>query len=183
MSLDRRSLLKQFLFISAGSALLPSCMQHGPKSSIRTVNFEIDGNQEELLRQLSEAILPTTGILRPADAPYAFALIMLDDCYGPDEQKKFLNGLDRLDDASKEIHGDRFVRLTPAKKEEFLNGIETNYIMGQDISYCYKELKRLVVQAYTTSPYFMTKVQVYELIPGRWHGCVPVASIHSKTVA
>jgi hypothetical protein len=34
--------------------------------------------------------------------------------------------------------------------------------------------KGLTIQSYIASEYFLTKVQVYELIPGRYHGCVPV---------
>jgi hypothetical protein len=36
----------------------------------------------------------------------------------------------------------------------------------------YQKAKGLALYAYTSSEYFMTKVQVYEQIPGRFHGCV-----------
>ncbi|MEK7200142.1 MAG: gluconate 2-dehydrogenase subunit 3 family protein, partial [Bacteroidota bacterium] len=37
----------------------------------------------------------------------------------------------------------------------------------------FKTVKRYTIQAYTSSEFFLTRVQVYELIPGRYHGCVP----------
>ena len=38
----------------------------------------------------------------------------------------------------------------------------------------FKMTKGLTIQAYTASEFFLTKVQVYELVPGRYHGCVSV---------
>ena len=38
----------------------------------------------------------------------------------------------------------------------------------------YGTVKRLTVQSFTSSQYYLTKVQVFEMIPGRYHGCVPL---------
>ena len=32
----------------------------------------------------------------------------------------------------------------------------------------------MTLQAFTGSQYYLTKVRVYEMAPGRFHGCVPV---------
>ena len=45
---------------------------------------------------------------------------------------------------------------------------------NSDLHFFYSNVKRFTVQAYTTSQYFLTKVQVYELVPGRYHGCIPI---------
>jgi hypothetical protein len=43
-----------------------------------------------------------------------------------------------------------------------------------DVNFFYATVKRLTILAYSSSQYFLTKVQVYELVPGRWQGCIPV---------
>ena len=45
---------------------------------------------------------------------------------------------------------------------------------GDDLHAFYRTNKRLVIRGYLGSQYFLTKIEVYELVPGRWHGCVPV---------
>lgn len=44
----------------------------------------------------------------------------------------------------------------------------------EDLSFFFREAKGLVIQGYLGSQYFLTKIEVYELVPGRWHGCIPV---------
>jgi hypothetical protein len=39
----------------------------------------------------------------------------------------------------------------------------------------YTAVKRLTVQSFTTSKYFMMDVRKFEMAPGRYHGCVPVS--------
>ena len=44
----------------------------------------------------------------------------------------------------------------------------------------YNVTKRLSVQAYTTSEFYLTKIHVYEMVPGRYHGCMPIDQKVSK---
>ncbi|HEV2478171.1 MAG TPA: hypothetical protein VGS79_00845, partial [Puia sp.] len=55
-----------------------------------------------------------------------------------------------------------------------LTALETKKFPDQDLIFFYTTTKKLTIQAYTSSQYYLTKIQVYELVPGRWHGCVPV---------
>jgi len=175
MHINRRTAIRQFLFVSAGVALLPSCLHDEPGSSVLLKHFTITGNQEKLLAELAETIIPT-GATPGASAASAhlFALKMLDDCYSKEQQQKFLKGLQQLDDASGTASGHRFVEATPAERSALLTSIERKQAPGDELNYCYGEMKRLTIQAYTSSRFFLTNVRVYELVPGRWHGCVPV---------
>lgn len=181
MTVNRRTAIRQFLFVSAGVVLLPSCLHDEPRSSILLTHFTINGNQEKLLAELAEIIIPT-GATPGASAVSAhlFALKMLDDCYTKEQQQKFLKGLQQLDDASGTISGHRFVDATPAERAALLTGIESKKTPGDELNYCYGEMKRLTIQAYTSSQFFLTKVRVYELVPGRWNGCVPVKKNPNK---
>jgi hypothetical protein len=91
--MDRRSTIKNLLIITAGAALLPSCLQNEKKSSVALKNIRIDDKDEETLAELSEAIIPKTGTPGAKDVGASmFAVMMVDDCYSPDDQAKFVNG-------------------------------------------------------------------------------------------
>ena len=113
MLVNRRTAIRQFLFVSAGVALLPSCMHDTSKSSILLKHFQVGSDQEKLLASLAETIIPTTSTPGAAAiSAHLFALKMLDDCYSADQQKKFMKGLQQLEDASKTQSGQGFVQST-----------------------------------------------------------------------
>jgi hypothetical protein len=181
MTVNRRTAIRQFLFVSAGVALLPSCLHDEPGSSVLLKHFAISGSQEKLLTGLAETIIPTGATPGASTvSAHLFALKMLDDCYTKEQQQKFLKGLQQLDDASRTVSGHGFVDTTPAERTALLTGIESKKIPGDELNYCYGEMKRLTIQAYTSSQFFLTKIRVYELVPGRWHGCVPVKKDQNK---
>jgi hypothetical protein len=49
-----------------------------------------------------------------------------------------------------------------------------------DVAAFVKSTKRLALQGYMTSQYYLTKVQPYKLVPGKFEGCIPVASLNQK---
>jgi len=51
MPLNRRSAIKQFLFVSAGMALIPSCLQDKSKPVVELKSFTISADQESLLAE------------------------------------------------------------------------------------------------------------------------------------
>lgn len=175
MSINRRTAIRQLALISAGAALLPSCFQQPSARGISLNHFKVTGDQQQLLETLTTVLIPTT------DTPGAkevsadrFVWKMLDDCATDADRAKFLNGLQQFDALAKTSGGRSFVNLTPAGREALLTAIEAKKMPGDELGFFYSTAKRLTILAYSSSQYFLTKVQVYELVPGRWHGCVPV---------
>ncbi|HZH64264.1 MAG TPA: gluconate 2-dehydrogenase subunit 3 family protein [Flavisolibacter sp.] len=176
--MQRRTLLKQLVFITGGVALLPSCLQNRSKASILLKDMSIDGDQEKLLAELSETIIPVTDTPGAKDiSAHLFTLMMVDDCYKKEDQQKFMAGLKDFEAKTKKDFSKSYVDLSPAEKEKLLRELEAAKDRKDDLSYFYATTKKLTIQAYTTSKYYLTKVQVYELVPGRYHGCVPVKKI------
>ena len=177
MIVNRRVALKQMLCISAGAVLIPSCMQDKSKSSILLKNLSISGEQEKMLAELSGTIIPATASPGAKEVyAHLFALKMLDDCFKKDDQQKFLSGMKQFEDDAKKKYSRSFASCGQKERESFLNELEKQKGSKEDIHYFYSTMKRLTIQGYTGSQYFLTKVQVYELIPGRYHGCVPVST-------
>lgn len=173
--MNRRSSLKTLLIISAGAALLPSCLQDEKKSSVSLKNIKINGKDEELLSDLSETIIPKTDTPGAKDvSAHLFALMMIDDCYAPAEQDKFVKGLKDFEDFTKNKFDKSFLKCSPSEREEILKSIESKKDVPENVAFFYNSMKRLTIQAFTSSKYYLTKVQVYQLVPGKFYGCVPV---------
>lgn len=176
--MQRRTLLKQLVFVSGGVLFLPSCLHHDSKASILLKKISVTGEQEKLLSELCETIIPATDTPGAKDiSAHLFALMMVDDCYKKEDQQTFVAGLKAFDKESESKFNKSFVDCTPAERSALLTQLESKKTANAELDYFYSATKRLTIQAYTTSKFYLTKVQVYELVPGRYHGCVPVKSL------
>jgi hypothetical protein len=175
MTINRRTAIRQLAFLSASAAILPSCLGDHSKPDLVLNNFTVKDAGQRTLDALTATLIPTT------DTPGAretgaslFMLKMLDDCSSKTDQDKFFKGMKQLDDASRKMTGDPFVVATGAQREAILTAIGNKQIPGDELNFFYSTARKLTILSYSSSQYFLTKVQVYELVPGRWHGCVPV---------
>lgn len=178
---NRRSAIRQLFCISAGALILPACMEDKTKSSIILKKMHIEAGQERLLEELTETILPATSTPGAKDIyAHLFALKMLDDCYKEEDQKRFLRGMDQFEKRARAELKTTFVNATPAQRQTLLKKFEEGKDSKDDLLYFYSTTKGLTVQAYTTSEYYLTRVHVYEMVPSRYHGCVPVKALSTK---
>jgi hypothetical protein len=182
VSINRRTAIRQLALISAGAALLPSCLHEPPGKDLSFKNFKVDSDQQNLLDQLTSTLIPTTETPGAKEVGASlFVWKMLDDCATADDRTKFWRGMQQFDAAAKTSRGRSFVRLESAGRESLLSAIESKKLTDADLNFFYSTTKRLTILAYSSSQYFLTKVQVYQLVPGRWHGCVPVKTQGQKT--
>ena len=173
--MNRRTVIKSFFAISAGATLIPSCIHQETKSSILLKNIKVNGDQEKMMAELAETIIPKTSTPGAKDlSSHLFVLMMVDDCSTPADQQKFMKGMEEFDAFAKKNYGHNFVDCSPSQKEELLKNLEGKQGVSEDMSAFYATTKRLTIQSFTSSKYFLTTVQVYKMIPGRFHGCVPV---------
>lgn len=173
--MNRRSSIKNLIIISAGAALLPSCLQDKKKSSLSLKNIKIDGKDEDILSVLSETIIPKTSAPGAKDvSAHLFALMMIDDCYDPSAQDKFVKGLKAFEELSEKKFNKSFQKCTPSERANLLKSIESKNNIPENVAFFYNTMKRLTIQAFTSSEYYLTKVHVYQLVPGKFYGCVPV---------
>lgn len=177
--MDRRSAVRNFMLYSAGVIVLPSCLQQDSKASLALKNIQVNAEQEKMMAELTETILPTN------DTPGAkglsshlFALMMVDDCFKKEEQEKFIKGLQQFDELSKKKMEESFVKATAAQRAAFLKEIENKKDTPEEVLVFYDATKRLTIQSFTGSKYFLTKVRPYEMVPGRFHGSFP--AVNSK---
>ena len=175
MPINRRTALKNLLIISGGIVLLPSCVHHEGAASIPLKNISINGEQEKLLAEISDTIIPKTDTPGAKELfTHLFALTMVDDCFDPARQKEFVAGLNLFNTQFKNSYNKNFVDATSAERESFLNDIEHKKFPSKDLSSFYGSMKQLTIHGYMTSKYVGTNLVIYELVPGRFHGTFPI---------
>lgn len=173
--MDRRSAIKTCFVFTAGIAFLPSCLLEKNKSSLLLKNIKINGEQEQLMAELSETIIPKTDTPGAKDiSAHLFALMMVDDCFEPEKQQQFVSGLKGFEEMTKKKFDKSFIECSPAQRSELLTTLEGNKEAKDDTTAFYRMTRGLTIQCFTSSQFYLTKVHVYEMVPGRFHGCVPV---------
>jgi Gluconate 2-dehydrogenase subunit 3 len=175
--MNRRQVIRNVLFFSAGAVLIPSCARESRKPSISLTHIKINGDQQQLMESLTETIIPKTKTPGANDlSSQLFVLMMVDDCQNHENQEKFMKGMDQFEALAKKQYGKGFVETNNEQKTAILNKIEGKKDIPDELTAFYALTKRLTIQSFMSSQYFLTKIQVYEMVPGRYHGCVPVKS-------
>lgn len=174
--MKRRAAIRTIIITSAGVALLPSCGSDDVQKATQLSKIKITGEQAKLLASLTQTIIPTT------DTPGAkeeksdeFILKMVNDCASPEDQQKFITGMEQFEKLVKERFSKSYASLSDAQKKELLTDIENKKNVQEPVAEFYNGIKGATLQCYTGAEYFMTKVMDYNIIPKRYKGCVPVA--------
>ncbi|TKC09569.1 gluconate 2-dehydrogenase subunit 3 family protein [Pedobacter frigoris] len=165
--MERRLAIKQVLILAGGMMVLPSCLRESGKASIELKNLDIDLDQENILAEITEMIIPKTDTPGAKDLKlHLFVLKMVDDCYEKKDQQIFSKGLEYV---CKLEEGERkqFVIDANAKKEQ-LNGDAYNF---------FNMVKDRTIGGYMNSKYVMSNLVIWELVPGRYNGYFPVKNI------
>ena len=172
--MQRRIALKKLLLIAGGTMLLPSCVQQDKKVSIPLNNLKLSSEQEELLEQITETIIPATDTAGAKElGTYHFVLTMVDDCSEKEQQENFMKGLDEVNELSKEKYNNAFIKCTPQQQLELLTRIDKKEFDGK-VNEFLKMTKGLTIRGYTNSNYVMSNLLVYEIAPARFYGSFPV---------
>ncbi len=172
---SRRGALKALVFASAGMALIPACMSDRSKSSILLKKIAITGEDEALIAALCETILPKTTTPGAKElSSHLFVLTMVDDCRTKADQEKFIKGLADFKDFCQSTGNKDFTTASPEDRINKLKALLASANKESDLMAFFNTTKGLTIQSYTASEFFMKNIQVYELVPGRYHGCVPV---------
>ncbi len=172
---NRRVAIQQLLLIWAGVALLPSCLQNEQKVSIPLKMIRIEPDDENMLAELAETILPKTDSPGAKDlSAHLFALKMVDDCYTKVNQDKYIKGMKDFESYVTKKTGKSFTENDSAGKQAIVAEMDRQKPAENGMAFFYQSTKKLTIQAYTTCEYYMTKIRGYNIIPGKFQGCIPL---------
>lgn len=179
----------QFAPVKLLAALREARAVVGNQAAPRTLN----PHQFETVKALAEMILPRTATPGATDVGAVnFIDLMLTEWYDEPQRSRFLKGLADVDARSQFLFATDFVACSPTQQAEILTALGESMTEEADhrkaalsestveTENFYPMLRRLTLTAYFTSEAGATQELHFEMIPGRFDGCVPDQSDQSK---
>jgi hypothetical protein len=170
--MERRVALKSVAVAMGAMAGLPAWASGWSKGTLPKGKL-LSADQSKNLAAMVEAIIPKT------DTPGAgelgvgdFVQKMVKDCYDSKAQASLASGISNLDEQSIQRFGKSYVDAGKDQKLQLLQDIDKGSDAGQKAFL--GMVKNLTIQGYMNSEYVMTNITHYEMVPARYHGCVPI---------
>jgi hypothetical protein len=175
--MNRRCAIRQLVTLTGGVLLLHSCMEDRSKGSFLLKNYSLSADQENLLAMLAETVIPKTSTPGGKDIyAHHFVMKMVDDCTSTADRERFLRGLEAFAENARSMNGTSFHQTAIYGREKVVRALqERKEEEESDEKFFFKRMKNLTIRAYTSSKFYLTDVQPYELVPSRWSGCVAVS--------
>lgn len=170
--MERRIALKNMAAAMGVMAVLPAWASGWNKQSLAAGKL-LAADQSKILNALVESIIPKTNTPGAGELGVGdFVQKMVKDCYDKKTQESLVNGIDALNAKSSKTFGKTFTDISKEQKLQLLQDLDKN---GDTDQKSFLGLvKNLTIQGYMNSEYVMTNITHYEMIPARYHGCVPV---------
>lgn len=152
-----------------------------PADKKATTGLNFQAEDIAYLDEVAETILPTTASSPGAKAAGVgtFMTVMVKDCYEEKDQKLFIEGMEKLQEASRKKNGKDFMASTPQQRHDLLVELDKEqkeYAKNkkkEDPNHYFRMIKELTLLGYFTSEVGATKALRYVESPGRYDGCVP----------
>lgn len=196
--MNRRDAIGRVALLMGGAVIGAEFFISGCKSGAGKVEDLFVADSIALLNEVADTILPTTTSSPGAKAANVghFMAIMVQDCYWPKNQKTFLEGISKLDDASQKKFSGKFMSLTAQQKTDLLVDLDKEQkeytkknakTEGEDSKHrndpdykgptvephYFRMMKELTLLGYFTSEIGATKALRYIAVPGHYDGNVP----------
>lgn len=177
--MNRREAISQVAWILGGTIVGAELfMNLGCNPSSEKVNDLFDYDQLRLLDEIAETILPTTSTPGAKTAEVgAFMTVMVKDCYTPEDQKVFINGLADLDKRFDKAYGKSFMESASKERTDFLTALDKEqkeFSLNKkpdEPNHYFSMIKQLTLLGFFTSNVGATQALRYLPIPGRYDGC------------
>lgn len=173
--MERRSALKNLAVAVSGFVSIPAWATGWTPDSVGSLPT-VSVDEESLLGALVETYIPetTTPGARSLKV-HQFALRMLNDCYGEPALATLRQGLALVESTAQQAYARDFASCDAAQRLDVLSRLTAS---ADSAGKAFVDLtKRLTIQGYTNSEYYLVNVQKYNMAPGFYHGCVPVAQL------
>ena len=167
--MNRREAVQKITFLLGGAISAPLMAGIAGEKLNFGPSLEISAEQEALLADVADVIIPTTGTpgAKAAGAD-KFITRVIRDCFEMEDQKKFYSGLEKIDALGKEVYGKGFSSLDKTQQNDIIKRTTV-----ADKPY-FLQIKGLTVTGYFTSEIGATQALDYLPVPGRFDGSYPM---------
>src|ERR1700733_9621092 len=124
--MNRRDAIGRVALIMGGAVIGADFFLSGCKPKTATqVSDLFDTDHVAFLNEVADTILPTTSSSGAKAANVGqFIAVMVRDCYTPADQKIFLAGVSKLDEASQKQYSSKFMDLTLKQRTDLLISLD-----------------------------------------------------------
>lgn len=181
--MNRRDALSRVALLLGGTVIGAEFFLSGCTATDKKVGQSLDFTKDDIafLDEVAETIIPATDTPGAKEAQVGtFMTVMVKDCYDEKNQKIFLAGMTKLDEASKKkFNGSGFMKLTPEQRKELLTELDKEQKeygknkKKEDDAHYFTQMKQLTLLGYFTSEPGATKALRYVAVPGRFEACMP----------
>ncbi|GAB4007644.1 gluconate 2-dehydrogenase subunit 3 family protein [Spirosoma migulaei] len=201
--MNRRDALMRVAAFAGATMTLPALADTLEASAARRAltgkPLFFTADQDATVAELADTIIPTTKTPGAKAAKVNEVIdIILKDCYKPDDQQRFLEGLALTNKLSQEAYGKAFVQLDPTQRIEIVKKLQADDkaqraqmagaktaakvensqadlqmpVAKKQYTPFFSILKDLTLTGYFTSEIGCTQALEYVAVPGRYDGCV-----------
>ena len=178
--MNRREALSKVALLVGGTVIGAEFFLSGCKSGAKTPGLPLSKEDIAYLDEIAETILPATNTPGAKAAKVGeFMNVMVTDCYEEKDQKIFLEGMTKLNDACNKAHGHDFLEASAEQRTALLTALDKEAKEYQkskkpeDPNHYFSLMKQLTLTGFFTSEVGATKALRYEAVPGRYEGCIP----------
>ena len=136
--MNRREALNQVALLLGGTIVGGSLFLEGCKTADKkmAVGLPLTKEQIAFLDEIAETIIPATDTPGAKAAQVGeFMQVMVTDCYEEKDQKIFLEGLNKINEASDKKYQKDFMTISPEQRKELLTGIDTQRFCRKSASH------------------------------------------------
>ncbi|HEY0898731.1 MAG TPA: gluconate 2-dehydrogenase subunit 3 family protein [Sphingobacteriaceae bacterium] len=179
--MDRREALKSVALLLGGTVIgAEMFLQAGCKPATKNVSDLFKSDNVAFMNEIAETILPETSTPGAKAAKVGdFMAVMVRDCYKPEDQEVFIEGLSKVNDESDKMYKKNFMELDAKQRTAVLTALDVEQRKyaeekeeGQPNHY-FRMMKELTLLGFFTSEVGATKALRYLPVPGRYDGCMP----------
>ncbi|MDQ4140750.1 MAG: gluconate 2-dehydrogenase subunit 3 family protein [Bacteroidota bacterium] len=179
--MNRREAISAVAYLMGTAVIGAEAFLTGCQRASQEETLSFSESTIALLDEVAETILPGTEGSPGAKEAHigTFIKTMVTDCYEEKHQKIFAEGLNKLQEASKDKYSKDFLDLNPAQRKAFLVSLDQEaktFLKNKkedDPNHYFTMLKQLTLLGYFTSEPGATKALRYLPVPGRFEGCIP----------
>ena len=184
--MNRREALSRVAILTGGAVLGAEAFLSGCKTNSKGISLSKD--DVAFLDEVAETIIPKTATPGAKDAKVGeFMKIMVNDCYETKDQTIFMEGIKKLDEASKKLNSKGFMESTPEQRKALLVSLDKEAKEAsakaaeehkQDPKkeipkHYFTMFKQLTLSGFFTSEVGATKALRYVAVPGKFVGSYP----------
>ena len=181
--MNRREALSSVALLLGGTILGAEMFLSGCTNADKNIGasgLQFSPDDISFLDEVGETIIPATSTPGAKETKIGeFMKTIVTDCYEEKDQKIFVDGMKKLDDASKKMNNKSFLESTPEQRHNLLVVLDKeqkDYMAAkkpEDPPHYFRMMKELTLWGYFSSEAGATQALRYIAVPGRYEGCIP----------